>query len=159
MSAFKTAVPSSVGRAGVTAVLTLAVAGGTMFAPGAAPPARAATAHAWEALRVAASKQGAPYQWGATGPNRFDCSGLTQYSYKRAGKSLPRTAAQQARRTRPIVAGSRQEGDLVFFRFRGRVYHVGVYAGDDMIWHSPKPGSRVRLEKIWTDNVSYGRVS
>ncbi|MER5929137.1 C40 family peptidase [Streptomyces sp. NPDC002054] len=158
MSTFKNAVPSPLGRAGVTAVLTFAVAGGTMLAPGAAPPAQAATAHAWEALRVAASKQGAPYQWGAKGPNSFDCSGLTQYSYKRAGKKLPRTAAQQYRRTKRIIAGSRLAGDLVFFRFRGRVYHVGVYAGDDMIWHSPKPGGRVRLEKIWTDNVSYGRV-
>ncbi|MEV8533365.1 C40 family peptidase [Streptomyces sp. NPDC051211] len=158
MSARLNAVPSAATRVGVTAALTLAVAGGTMLTPGASPQAEAATAHARQALQVAASKQGAPYEWGGTGPDRFDCSGLTQYSYKQAGKSLPRTAAQQYNRTTPIGERSRRKGDLVFFLSGGQVYHVGVYAGGGRIWHSPKPGGTVRLEKIWTDSVTYGRV-
>lgn len=96
---------------------------------------------------------------GATGPRRFDCSGLTLYSFKKAGKKLPRTAAQQYNKTHHISSGSRRAGDLVFFHYGSNVYHVGIYAGHNKIWHAPKSGSVVRLEKIWTKSVWYGRVS
>ncbi|KOG88863.1 glycoside hydrolase, partial [Streptomyces varsoviensis] len=46
----------------------------------------------------------------------------------------------------------------VFFHSRGGVYHVGIYAGKGRIWHAPKSGTVVRLEKIWSRSVSYGRV-
>lgn len=151
-------VPSMLSRAGAVSALTLAALGGTMLAPGAAPEAQAATSHAGKALNVAASKKGSPYKYGASGPTRFDCSGLTLYSYKRAGKSLPRTAQQQYNKTRHISASSRQKGDLVFFHSGGRVYHVGIYAGSGKIWHSPKTGSWVKLDKIWSSKVYYGRV-
>lgn len=107
---------------------------------------------------MAASKKGAPYKYGASGPRRFDCSGLTLYSYKKAGKKLPRTAQQQYNKTRHISASSRQQGDLVFFHSGSSVYHVGIYAGRNKIWHSPKTGSWVKLEKIWSKSVWYGRV-
>ncbi|MEU6947282.1 C40 family peptidase [Streptomyces sp. NPDC046316] len=151
-------VPSMLSRAGAVSALTLAALGGTMLAPGAAPEAQAATSHAGKALNVAASKKGSPYKYGASGPTRFDCSGLTLYSYKKAGKSLPRTAQQQYNKTRHISASSRQKGDLVFFHSGGRVYHVGIYAGSGKIWHSPKSGSWVKLDKIWSSKVYYGRV-
>ncbi|KUH39539.1 MULTISPECIES: C40 family peptidase [Streptomyces] len=138
--------------------LTLAAVGGTMLAPGAVPDAHAAPAAAGKALNVAASKRGAPYQWGAIGPHRFDCSGLTLYSYKRAGKKLPRTAQAQYNKTRRVGRSERRKGDLVFFHGRGGVYHVGIYAGKNKIWHSPKSGSWVKLDRIWTGSVSYGRV-
>lgn len=99
---------------------------------------------------------------GATGPYRFDCSGLTLYSFKQAGEQLPRTAAAQYNRTTHISAGSRRAGDLVFFHSGSSgasVYHVGIYAGDGNIWHAPKTGSTVRLEHIWTSGVWYGRVN
>ncbi|MEV6651650.1 C40 family peptidase [Streptomyces sp. NPDC051219] len=157
MSAQNT-VPSLLSRAGTASVLTLAAVGGTMLAPGAASEAQAAPSYAAEALKVAASKKGSPYKYGAAGPKRFDCSGLTLYSYKRAGKSLPRTAAQQYNKTLHIAASKRQQGDLVFFHSGRSVYHVGIYAGKGKIWHSPKTGAVVRLEKIWTKSVWYGRV-
>ncbi|MFF6996569.1 C40 family peptidase [Streptomyces sp. NPDC008313] len=150
-------VPSLLTRAGTASVLTLAAVGGSLVVPGAAPDAEAATLAA-KALNVAASKKGSPYQWGATGPRRFDCSGLTLYSYKRAGKKLPRTAAQQYNKTRHISASSRKRGDLVFFHSGRNVYHVGIYAGKGRIWHSPKTGDVVKLQKIWTRTVWYGRV-
>ncbi|MEV7414116.1 C40 family peptidase [Streptomyces sp. NPDC089919] len=156
MSALKN-VPSALSRAGLTSALTLALAGGAMLAPGAQTEAAAATPGA-KALAVAASKKGSPYQYGASGPYRFDCSGLTLYAFKRVGKSLPRTAAQQYNRTSHISAGSRQPGDLVFFHSGGSIYHVGIYAGGGKVWHSPKTGSTVRLERIWTGSVKYGRV-
>lgn len=150
--------PFSLSRTGVVSALTVAAVGGSLLLPGAAPEARAASSHAGEALQVAASKKGAPYRFGAAGPNRFDCSGLTLYSYKKAGKSLPRTAQQQYNRTAHVPSGNRKRGDLVFFHSGGSVYHVGIYAGGGRIWHSPKTGDVVRLAKIWTSRVSYGRV-
>jgi cell wall-associated NlpC family hydrolase len=145
-------------RAGTASALTLAAVGGSIAVPGLAADASAATM-ATKALQVAASKKGSPYRYGATGPYRFDCSGLTLYSFKKAGKTLPRTAAQQYNKTRHISPGSRRAGDLVFFHYGSSVYHVGIYAGHGKIWHAPRTGDVVKLEKIWTRGVWYGRVS
>lgn len=150
-------VPSLLTRAGSASALTLALVGGTLVAPGLTAEAEAAT-HGTKALKIAASKKGSPYGYGAAGPSRFDCSGLTLYSFKRAGKKLPRTAAQQYNKTRHIAKSNRARGDLVFFHSGRNVYHVGIYAGKGRIWHAPKSNTVVRLEKIWTKSVSYGRV-
>ncbi|MFC8079010.1 C40 family peptidase [Streptomyces sp. NPDC057307] len=152
----QTHVPSLLSRAGTTSAL-LAAVGGTMLAPGAVSEAQALPVAA-KALDVAASKKGAPYKYGASGPHRFDCSGLTLFSYKKAGKKLPRTAQQQYNRTRHIAASSRKQGDLVFFHSGSSVYHVGIYAGGGKMWHSPKSGQVVRLQRIWSKSVWYGRV-
>ncbi|WP_416972893.1 C40 family peptidase [Streptomyces sp. 4F14] len=150
-------VPSMMVRAGTVSAFALAAVGGSVVVPGVASGAEAATAST-KALQVAASKKGAPYKYGAAGPKRFDCSGLTQYAFKKAGKSLPRTAAQQYNRTKHISTSKRQKGDLVFFHSGSNVYHVGIYAGANKVWHSPKTGDVVRLQKIWTKSVWYGRV-
>jgi cell wall-associated NlpC family hydrolase len=150
-------VPSLMARAGTASALTLAAVGGSLVIPGASSTAEAATP-AKKALQVAASKKGSPYKWGGVGPKAFDCSGLTLYSYKKAGKKLPRTAAQQYNKTKHISAKKRQKGDLVFFHSGSYVYHVGIYAGNNKIWHSPKRGDVVKLQKIWTKSVWYGRV-
>lgn len=153
----RTHTPNLLARAGTVSALTLATLGGTTLAPGAAADAEAATVSA-HALRIAASKQGAPYQYGAQGPFRFDCSGLTLYSFKQAGRALPRSAAAQYGHTRHIAASSRKRGDLVFFHSGSGIYHVGIYAGQGRMWHAPKTGDVVRLEKIWSRAVWYGRV-
>ncbi|MCX3061044.1 C40 family peptidase [Streptomyces beihaiensis] len=150
-------VPLLLSRAGTASALTFVVAGAAITVPGVAPRASAATV-AIEALHIAASKKGSPYQWGATGPHRFDCSGLTLYSFKRAGKKLPRTAAQQYNKSHHVASSHRRRGDLVFFHYGRSVYHVGIYAGKGRIWHAPKTGAVVRKEKIWTRSVWYGRV-
>ncbi|AJE87028.1 NLP/P60 family protein [Streptomyces albus] len=150
-------VPAVLTRAGTASALTLAAVGGGISLPGTVLDAQA-LAPATKALEVAASKQGAPYGYGATGPNSFDCSGLTKYAFKHAGKELPRTAQQQFNATKRVPPAQRRNGDLVFFGYRGNVYHVGIYAGHGRIWHSPKTGAVVRLEKIWSSSVQYGRV-
>ncbi|MEV8528475.1 MULTISPECIES: C40 family peptidase [unclassified Streptomyces] len=150
-------VPAVLLRLGTVTALTLAVVGGSLLAPGATPDAMAA-AIAAKALHVAESKKGSPYQYGAAGPHRFDCSGLTLYSFKQAGRKLPRSAQQQYNSSRHVGASARKAGDLVFFHSGGHVYHVGIYAGDGKIWHSPKTGAVVRLERIWSHRVWYGRV-
>lgn len=124
----------------------------------AATPSATSAASA-TALRIAAAKKGSPYQWGATGPYRFDCSGLTLYAFQRAGTRLPRTAEAQYHHATRISPAHRQRGDLVFFHSGGTVYHVGIYAGRDRIWHAPRTGTLVRLERIWSPAVSYGRVA
>ncbi|WP_034087365.1 C40 family peptidase [Streptacidiphilus albus] len=142
-------------RAAATAALTLAaVAGSTLLA---AAPADAATIEL-RALTIAASKHGDPYIYGAQGPNAFDCSGLTYYSFKHAGRRLPRTAQAQYDSVEHISRRSLRPGDLVFFHDGDYVYHVGIYAGNNRIWHSPHPGAYVRLERIWTSEVWYGRI-
>jgi cell wall-associated NlpC family hydrolase len=125
-----------------------------------APSAHAAfsAAKGQKVVRVAATRKGSPYRWGAIGPRRFDCSGLVRWSFLRVGKSLPRTSRAQYARTRHISKSQRRKGDLVFFLSRGRVYHVGIYAGGNKMWHAPKPGDRVKRASIWTSRVRYGRV-
>ncbi|MFD6419467.1 C40 family peptidase [Streptomyces sp. NPDC060194] len=150
-------IPSRLSRAGAVSALTVAAVGATLVAPGAAPEAQAAPGA--KALQVAASKKGAPYKYGAVGPHRFDCSGLTVYSFKKAGKKLPRTAAAQYNKTKHVSAGSRKPGDLVFFHSGRSIYHVGIYAGNGKVWHSPKTGDVVRKQKLWTKSVWYGRVA
>ena len=149
-------VPSMMSRAGTASALTLAAVGGSLMIPGVATDAAAITPPT-KALQIAASKKGYPYKYGAAGPKKFDCSGLTQYSFKKAGKSLPRTASAQYNKTKHISAKSRKSGDLVFFHSGSSVYHVGIYAGKGKIWHSPKTGDVVKLQKIWTKSVWYGR--
>lgn len=82
------------------------------------------------ALSTAAAQKGDPYRWGATGPNAFDCSGLTYYSYRRNGKTLARTAQGQYNKSYKVSPSHRKPGDLVFIgRSSGSIYHVGIYAG------------------------------
>ncbi|GHD76103.1 NlpC/P60 family protein [Streptomyces goshikiensis] len=137
--------------------LVTLMAAGTLTGP--AAPAQAAGRYGAKAVMVAASKQGSPYAYGATGPNRFDCSGLILYAFRKAGRPLPRTANQQYQHTRHIRQADRVPGDLVFFPRGATMTHVGIYAGHDRIWHAPRPGTRVRLERIWSERVRYGRAT
>ena len=105
-----------------------------------------------EALRAAESRIGAPYRYGGSGPDAFDCSGLVAYAYGQAGVDVPRTAAQQFAIARPVPRRDLRPGDLVFFRLSGReVSHVGLYAGEGRFVHAPQTGGRVRMEDLDDD--------
>ena len=139
------------------AVLLLGIVLASCVAVG--PAADALTRHQrHRVVHVAASKAGTPYRWGATGPGAFDCSGYTQWVFERIGARLPRTSRDQDRAVRHVRRADRELGDLVFFSSHHRVYHVGIYAGSNTIWHAPHTGSRVSRERLWTNDVSYGRV-
>jgi cell wall-associated NlpC family hydrolase len=98
---------------------------------------------------------GVPYVYGGNTPRGFDCSGYTRWVYNKVGVKLPRRASEQRRATRYVRYP--KPGDLTFFHRYGRVYHVGIYAGNHYVYHAPRPGQRVKKERIWTSNVTYGR--
>lgn len=97
-------------------------------------------------LAEAARHAGAPYSYGAAGPSAFDCSGFTQFVYAQAGITLPRTTWAQYAAVVHLPMGAARLGDLIFLDGLG---HVGIYAGDGMIWDSPKPGGVVSRRAIW----------
>ena len=112
----------------------------------AAAPAAAATGAAQKAVDTALAQVGDPYSWGATGPNAFDCSGLTSYAYKAAGISIPRVSRDQATFGTPVSKANLQPGDLVFFY--SPVSHVGMYIGNGQMVHAPSSGSSVKVVKV-----------
>lgn len=105
-----------------------------------------------QALAFAKAQEGKPYVWGATGPDSYDCSGLTQAAWKSAGISLPRTTWDQVEVGKTVPLSDIQPGDLVFFY--DDISHVGLYMGDGMMVHAPKPGAVVREESIYYDGTS-----
>lgn len=141
----------------------LAVVAATLIAGCAsAPPQRHAPAPA-AAERAAANALklvGAPYRYGGASPRRgFDCSGLVQYSYRRAGVSLPHNTERQRRLSRPIRRADLRRGDLVFFNEEGKKNsHVGIYVGRGRFVHAPSSGERVREDRLdspyWRKHLS-----
>lgn len=127
-------------------------------APKPKSPAAGSNAFYQKVLQEAARHKGAPYVFGATGPYAFDCSGFTQYVYRKAGKYIPRTASEQRQYLHPISRSQVKPGDLVFVRSGSGASHVAIYAGGDMWWESSRPGTPLGLDRAWTTNVSYGRI-
>ncbi|MFB6990612.1 NlpC/P60 family protein [Streptomyces sp. NPDC056304] len=106
-----------------------------------------ASQRAAAAFSAAKSRVGLPYVWGASGPNSFDCSGLTSWAFNQAGVSIPRTSQAQADvGTRINSLSALKPGDLIIMRTD--LSHVGFYAGNGQILHAPKPGAQVRYESI-----------
>jgi cell wall-associated NlpC family hydrolase len=100
------------------------------------------------AMAVSAAERmvGAPYVWGATGPNAFDCSGLMLYAYQRAGVALPRTSQEQLNAGTHVPLDQARPGDLVIYR--NDASHVGMYVGGGQVVHAPYPGARVRYDPV-----------
>jgi len=95
-------------------------------------------------LAAATSVLGTPYRYGGETPRGFDCSGLVFYSYSSAGIPVPRTTREQYRQSDLVQLKYLRPGDLVFFTLgRGKVSHVGIYAGNDRFIHAPSSGKRV----------------
>jgi cell wall-associated NlpC family hydrolase len=103
-----------------------------------------------QAVQVAIAQLGTPYVWGGESRSGFDCSGLVQFSYAKAGLVLPRTAQQQYDATAHLSAGTElQSGDLVFFGAGPTtVDHVGIAVGDGRMVDAPHTGADVRYDEI-----------
>lgn len=146
----------------VTAPLPTAppAAAAAAFAPGAVtdtgtflvPGAAAEPGKAMKALAFARAQIGRPCVWGATGPESYDCSSLTQAAWRAAGVSLPRSAPDQTFAGTPLTLAAIEPGDLVFFFDNDS--HVGVYAGNGLMVHAPSPGASIREESIYNAGES-----
>ncbi|RNL86368.1 C40 family peptidase [Halostreptopolyspora alba] len=115
--------------------------GGASYTGSASGDARAA-------LDFAYAQIGKPYVWGGTGPDGYDCSGLTQAAWKQAGVNLPRVSEDQFNAGSRVSWDQLQPGDLMFFYDSEEPSHVGMYAGDGMMVHastSSKPVHEVAL--------------
>jgi cell wall-associated NlpC family hydrolase len=123
-----------------------AAVGGATGAAVAAAPAAAASSAAQTAVNTALAQVGDRYVYGATGPNSFDCSGLTSFSYKAAGISLPRTSKAQSTFGTPVSKANLQPGDLVFFY--SPVSHVAMYIGNGQIVHALNSSKPVQVMKL-----------
>lgn len=108
-------------------------------------------------IAVAARYLGVPYVSGGTTPRGFDCSGYTRYVYAQVDVRIPRVAEAQRQAATTVPRSAARPGDLVFFLSGGSAYHVGIYAGGNMMYDAGKPGQVVTKRAIWSGNVTFGR--
>ncbi len=105
------------------------------------PSGKAATAVYWAEKAI-----GKPYVWAASGPNSFDCSGLTMWAYQHAGVSLPHSSRDQIHHGASVSRSNLQPGDLVFFY--SPIHHVGMYVGGGYFVEAPHAGARVQITSL-----------
>ena len=98
------------------------------------------------AVRWAETALGRPYQWAASGPGSFDCSGLMMWAYGHVGVSLPHSSRSQIGSGSRVARSDLQPGDLVFFG--SPIHHVGMYVGDGDFIEAPHTGAVVRIASL-----------
>ncbi len=131
-------------------------AGGTTSYSGVLP---SVSGRAGAAVAYAKSKLGDPYVWGATGPDSFDCSGLTSAAWAYAGVQIPRTSEEQySGLSRFYSASQLQPGDLIFFE-GNPPGHVAIYVGGGMYIHAPHSGTVVQYGSLDPGSQYYGYMS
>jgi cell wall-associated NlpC family hydrolase len=100
-------------------------------------------------LTAAMSRRGLPYVWGGAGPEVFDCSGLVQWSFRQAGITMPRVAADQALTGPAVPVSQLQPGDLLFYHTDASapdyISHVAIYLGNGWMIQAPQPGQDVEV--------------
>ncbi|CAJ59573.1 MULTISPECIES: C40 family peptidase [Frankia] len=137
---------------GVAAAAGRAFAAAPVTAAAAAPMGGGGGAVA--AVREAYAQLGKPYVWGAEGPATFDCSGLTQWVWGKAGVALSHYTGSQWDEGRRVSRAALVPGDLVFFH--PDVDHVGIYVGNGKMIHAPRTGEVVREENVWWSSFQGG---
>ena len=103
-------------------------------------------------VAIAKRYLGVPYVHGGSTPAGFDCSGFTQYVYRQAGISIPRTVGGQIGAMRHV--SNPQPGDVVALTYG----HVGIYLGNGMMIAAPRPGKNVQIQSVYTTPVAYLRA-
>jgi cell wall-associated NlpC family hydrolase len=107
-----------------------------------------------DVIAYGSAEVGKPYVYGAEGPSAFDCSGLIQYVFAKAGISLPRTAAQQQRAVTQVTTP--RAGDLIFWG--APAHHVALYLGGGRMLAAPHSGAKVQVAPVY-GSPTYGRPS
>ncbi|GAA1252381.1 hypothetical protein GCM10009665_48870 [Kitasatospora nipponensis] len=98
------------------------------------------------AVAFALAQLGKPYEWGATGPGTFDCSGLTSQAWLHAGVSIPRTSQDQWAGLQHVPLNQLRPGDLVVYYANAE--HVALYIGGGLVVQAPHTGAVVRVSPI-----------
>ena len=111
-----------------------------------APAASKGSSKGAKALAFAKKQIGDSYGYGGSGPNRWDCSGLTQAAYKAAGVKLPHSSRGQFKYGKKVAKSNLKPGDLVFFY--SPISHVSLYAGNGKVLHASRPGKPVGYIKM-----------
>ncbi|WP_433436564.1 C40 family peptidase [Nonomuraea sp. CA-141351] len=110
------------------------------------------------ALAAAAGKLGAPYVWGAEGPDAFDCSGFIQWAFGQAGVRLPRVTHRQFASGPKVPFSQMRPGDLIFWRLDptnpGYISHAAIYWGDGKMIQAPRTGDVVKIVPVHTRNLA-----
>ncbi|EGP4935166.1 C40 family peptidase [Enterococcus faecium] len=107
------------------------------------------TSNQTKVINKAMEQIGKPYEWGASGPNSFDCGGLVKYVYKQAVNiELPMGTTNQEQYGTEVSLNSLKPGDLLFYGNRGATYHVGIYKGNGVMIHAQQPGETVKEVNI-----------
>lgn len=107
-----------------------------------------------QVIDFALSKVGGPYVWGASGPDAYDCSGLTQAAWAQAGVKLTHYSGTQYSGTTPVALEAIQPGDLLYFYSIHQ--HVGLYIGDGKFVHAANSADGIRLDSLsghYRDNL------
>jgi peptidoglycan DL-endopeptidase CwlO len=124
--------------------------------PAPTPSPEAVSGNVGAVIRYAYAQLGKPYQWGATGPGAFDCSGLTMMAWAQAGVSLPHSSRAQIGIGRQVTRSELQPGDLIF-RY-SPISHVSLYVGNGQQISATHTGSTVKLQSAFQGEiVGYSR--
>ena len=118
-------------------------------------PNVSATGRAADAVNYGMAQVGDAYVYGASGPDAFDCSGLTMMAWAQGGVSLPHSASAQSGMGTPVSSSDLQPGDLVFYY--SPVSHVGIYIGNGKIVHAANPDSGVEVSDVFSMPFSGAR--
>ncbi|MGI6168916.1 MAG: NlpC/P60 family protein [Christensenellales bacterium] len=104
-------------------------------------------------VQIAKANLGRPYLWGGATVSGFDCSGFTQYVFKNARLTLPRTAAQQYTQGTWVNKSNLRVGDLVFFTtYAAGASHVGIYLGNDQFIHASSGAGKIVISKLFSNS-------
>ncbi|WP_329175756.1 C40 family peptidase [Streptomyces sp. NBC_01477] len=133
-------------RTTLTAAPVAATSATATAAPAAVAPASGTKVD--QLIAFLKSQLGKPYVYGATGPNSYDCSGLTQVAYGTVGVNLPRTSQEQSTAGTPVALGSLQPGDLIFWGGQGSAYHVGVFIGNGQYLDAANSSTPVGIHQM-----------
>lgn len=119
---------------------------------------RGTAAQGQAAVDWAMTKLGLPYVWGATGPDAYDCSGLTSRAWSAAGRAINRTSRDQYTQVLKISLNSMRPGDLVFWANNpndpSTIFHVAIYAGNNQIVEAAQPGIASRVTHMrWNSTL------
>jgi cell wall-associated NlpC family hydrolase len=112
---------------------------------------RPPTTNGAKALRYAVAQIGKPYEWGAEGPDTYDCSGLTSEAWADAGHPIPRTSQEQWAQLPHVPLEELRPGDLIVYF--DKATHIALYLGGGMVVQAPRPGAKIKVSPMAANPV------